>query len=433
MSGATATSGRPGPCRTAWSCLTGSIVAAVRGLAFFVLMLAGTGPLMAVVLLLALIVNRIGPNHPLNTQVASQLLVLTACTVPLTRWLTGLTRRLAGRWCGVPIAAPYRPPPGREELGLWLELRRRLRWLLTDPATWRDLLWLAVDTCGGWILAAGPAALVLYGLLGGVLPALGLQALPRTPDLGFNLAILTMKGHGAFPLGVVLAAAGLCVAPRLLRAYGGLARLMLAPTLAPQVAHLAQTRSDAIDTGAAEMRRIERDLHDGAQARLVAMGMTLDAAGQLIDDDTAAARALLPEARDSSAKALPSCGTWSAASTRRYWPTGAWPTRSPHLPWMPRCECSWPESCRPPAGAGGVGCLFRGQRAAGECVQARRRQQGLDRYPARARGCCRSASPTAVPAAATPAAALAWPGSSGASRRSTACSPCPARRAGPPW
>ena len=74
--------------------------------------------------------------------------------------------------------------------------------------------------------------------------------------------------------------------------------------LALRVRHLAETRSEAIDTGAAEMRRIERDLHDGAQARLVAMGMTLDAAGQLIDSNPAAARALLLEARDTSAKAL---------------------------------------------------------------------------------------------------------------------------------
>ncbi len=83
---------------------------------------------------------------------------------------------------------------------------------------------------------------------------------------------------------------------------------MLAPAgpaeLVQRVRHLAETRSEAIDTGAAEMRRIERDLHDGAQARLVAMGMTLDAAGQLIDSNPAAARALLLEARDTSARAL---------------------------------------------------------------------------------------------------------------------------------
>ena len=84
--------------------------------------------------------------------------------------------------------------------------------------------------------------------------------------------------------------------------------MLLAPAgqaeLTERVQHLALTRAEAIDTGAAEMRRIERDLHDGAQARLVAMGMTLDAAGQLIDDNPAAARALLLEARDASVRAL---------------------------------------------------------------------------------------------------------------------------------
>ncbi len=111
-----------------------------------------------------------------------------------------------------------------------------------------------------------------------------------------------------FFLGAVLIALGLWTAPWLLRACGAVARAMLAPAgraeLAVQVRHLAQTRAEAIDTGAAEMRRIERDLHDGAQARLVAMGMTLDAAGQILDSNPAAARALLIEARDASAKAL---------------------------------------------------------------------------------------------------------------------------------
>ena len=71
------------------------------------------------------------------------------------------------------------------------------------------------------------------------------------------------------------------IAPPLLQGYARLARLVLAPSaqaeLELRVAHLARTRS--LDTGAAELRRIERDLHDGAQARLVAMGLTLDAAG----------------------------------------------------------------------------------------------------------------------------------------------------------
>ena len=83
---------------------------------------------------------------------------------------------------------------------------------------------------------------------------------------------------------------------------------LLAPAgqaeLALRVRQLTETRTEALDTGAAEIRRIERDLHDGAQARLVAMGMTLDAAGQIIDTNPVAARALLVEARDASVKAL---------------------------------------------------------------------------------------------------------------------------------
>ena len=109
-------------------------------------------------------------------------------------------------------------------------------------------------------------------------------------------------------LGVAITLAGVAAAPLLLRGYGLLARMLLAPAgqaeLALRVRQLTQTRTEALDTGAAEIRRIERDLHDGAQARLVAMGMTLDAAGQIIDSNPDAARALVLEARDASVKAL---------------------------------------------------------------------------------------------------------------------------------
>jgi signal transduction histidine kinase len=201
------------------------------------------------------------------------------------RQLAGLTRRLSGQWCGVPIADPYLPRPGvgGEKVGLL----RRLTWRLTDQATWRDLLWALVNGCVGWVLAVLPAGLAVLGFLGLFAPYASLQV---------RL------------LAIVAAAFGLYAAPRLMRGYGILARSMLAPTrraeLALRVRHLAQTRTEALDTGSAEIRRIERDLHDGAQARLVAMGMTLDAAGQIIDTNPDAARALLYEARDASVKAL---------------------------------------------------------------------------------------------------------------------------------
>jgi signal transduction histidine kinase len=211
------------------------------------------------------------------------------------RVLARLTRRLAGEWCGVRIADPYRPArAGGREISV-----RGLGRRLADPASRRDVWWLAGNACGGWVLAVLPAGLIGAGLVGFVRvlthPQGGARSLSHSP------LMIIAAGSG-------LIALGLAVAPWMLAAYGQLARLMLGPAgqaeLTLRVAHLAETRSEAIDTGAAEMRRIERDLHDGAQARLVAMGMTLDAAGQLIDSNPAAARALLLEARDTSVKAL---------------------------------------------------------------------------------------------------------------------------------
>jgi signal transduction histidine kinase len=74
--------------------------------------------------------------------------------------------------------------------------------------------------------------------------------------------------------------------------------------LAGRVEQLTQTRAEAVDTAAAELRRVERDLHDGAQARLVAVGMNLRAAQKLITSSPEAASQLLAEAIDSSSRAL---------------------------------------------------------------------------------------------------------------------------------
>jgi signal transduction histidine kinase len=74
--------------------------------------------------------------------------------------------------------------------------------------------------------------------------------------------------------------------------------------LVGRVEQLTQTRAVAVDTAAAELRRVERDLHDGAQARLVALGMSLRAAERLMPTSPQAAMALVAEARESSSKAL---------------------------------------------------------------------------------------------------------------------------------
>ena len=67
---------------------------------------------------------------------------------------------------------------------------------------------------------------------------------------------------------------------------------------------LTETRADAVDHSAAELRRLERDLHDGAQARLVALSLSLGMADEMFDRDPDGARRLVGDARDTTDSAL---------------------------------------------------------------------------------------------------------------------------------
>jgi len=289
------------------------LLAEARGLALFALALVGLIPVAGLALGLDLLVNFGGAtvDNGLDRRLLGLVVMLAGAAV--VRWQAGLTRRLAGQWCGVAIAVPYRQVPPGAAAGPWQHRALRVRVVLADPATWRDLLWAVVNACGGWLLALFPALLTVGGvfvlLRGGL--GVGLASHPLAMPKPLPRGIPGPGNRGSVTLvlaGAALAVAGVWIAPHALRGYGRFAAALLGPTskaeLALQVRHLARTRSDAIDSGAAAMRRIERDLHDGAQARLVAMGMTLQVAEQLLDSDPAAARALLAEARTSSARAL---------------------------------------------------------------------------------------------------------------------------------
>ena len=270
----------------------------LRGLAFLGLALAEAGLILALAL-------------ELSFAVFVYPLLLIPPTLLAVRRLANVTRRLSGEWCRVQIPTPYRVYPEPDpRTGTWRRFGQASGRLLTEPATWRDLLWMIVDPTAGYVLAIIPAGLILNGLFGLVMPAVW----SPIADAGGNnwYAFIhvtgTLSAWLCVPLGVAFMALGLWLAPLFLRWYGRLAHSMLAPTkqaaLEQQVAHLSESRAEVVDTGAAEIRRIERDLHDGAQARLVAMGMTLSAAEQVLDQNPAAARALLLEARDASAQAL---------------------------------------------------------------------------------------------------------------------------------
>ena len=126
-------------------------------------------------------------------------------------------------------------------------------------------------------------------------------------SLSFGAVLVdnTTWAVGAGLEGGLMLALGLWLVPRTVIPH---ARVLLRPEpgadLAGRVEQLTQTRADAVDSAAAELRRVERDLHDGAQARLVALGMSLRAAEHLIPASPQAAVALVAEAREASSKAL---------------------------------------------------------------------------------------------------------------------------------
>lgn len=217
-------------------------------------------------------------------------------------------RLLAVTWSGIRIPVPYRPFPKDLRTGFTGQVERTTL-MLKDPATWRDLRWLLVDMTAGYVVASLATVLMIYPLEGFVLAA-GLWRV-FTDDrywYGFVPVDSQASGLAAAALGVAILATGVLVGDRLVRLHFVITRAMLAPTqeqeLARRVDRLTETRHEAVDTAASELRRIERDLHDGAQARLVAMGMNLGTVEALIEKDPAQAKKLLAMARESSAEAL---------------------------------------------------------------------------------------------------------------------------------
>jgi signal transduction histidine kinase len=185
---------------------------------------------------------------------------LLFATILTVRPIANLHRRHAGGLLGREVGSPYLRRPGGN-------LLIRLRGLLLDPATWRDLIWVALNGTVG-------LALCLVGLVEGTLGLL----------------------FWWLPPGMMV------------RVHAYLACALLAPnertSMAQRVQQLTESRAETVDSSAAELRRIERDLHDGAQARLVALGMSLGLAEEQLGSDPEAARALLAEARESSGVAL---------------------------------------------------------------------------------------------------------------------------------
>lgn len=146
----------------------------------------------------------------------------------------------------------------------------------------------------GYLAAAGLVAFGLYQLV-----AVAVFT-PRSSGTDWYDWLYGMTSRGT----VCGLAVGSVVAGLVLGRYTIVSDMCKRVTLASRVELLTQTRAEAVDAAAAELRRLERDLHDGAQARLVAIGLSLRALEKMIPLNPAAATALAVECRESSALAL---------------------------------------------------------------------------------------------------------------------------------
>ncbi|HEY3709987.1 MAG TPA: sensor histidine kinase [Amycolatopsis sp.] len=173
-------------------------------------------------------------------------------TTAFVRWSGDMERRWARKMLRTPLTSVERLPLEGQSL--------TRRWLtrLTDPTTWRDLSYLMI---------------------------------------AFPLAVAELPVAIA---SIVLLPMAIWVTPWLGWLHGNLAMSLLGPNrtkkLEEKAEHLQASRARGVDAAEAERRRIERDLHDGAQQRLVAVAMSLGRAKSKFDNDPDAVRDLIDEA-----------------------------------------------------------------------------------------------------------------------------------------
>lgn len=233
------------------------------------------------------------------------------------RGLSDRYRSRTARWTGTAISPP---DPLALDRSASERPRRRAAAVLGDEGFWHDLRWAWLEPWLGGLLVALPLALVEYGAFGALVQPFIWRLVGDGNWYVFIPVRSTPTMLAALALGLAFIAAGVRLAPVVLGLHARWSRRLLsAPRsteLARRVERLTDIRDESLDAQAAELRRIERDLHDGAQARLVALGMTLDEATRLLDadgaDDTGridgadieAARGLLLDVRETSARAL---------------------------------------------------------------------------------------------------------------------------------
>src|SRR5262245_42587563 len=220
----------------------------------------------------------------------------------VAHWLARVERSRVAALLGERLEDPV---PPLEAKGWWRRLVERAR----SRPRWREIAYLLLALPLGvfttvlalevWCLSAALLFLPLY-----------VNALP---DSAAKLGLFAAsQGLSTLALSVVGLAGIALAAPWLTRALARLdlavARWLLAPRrrdeLGEQVTRLETSRAAAVDSAEAERRRIERDLHDGAQQRLVALAMDLGTARERLETDPEGGRQLVAEAHEEAKAAL---------------------------------------------------------------------------------------------------------------------------------
>jgi signal transduction histidine kinase len=201
-------------------------------------------------------------------------LVLLVVVLTGVRRLAGFHRWLLGGLLGVRI------PPPQPDRRTGLAAARRV---LTSADSWRAVAYVLLNIPLSALIFVVHVGARFYGLAFLVFP-LWWWALPEPIGIGSAPVDTWPKAIGMSVVGIVVLWVATWLGGRLVALLVAAARALLGPApLSARVRALEETRGLAVADSAAALRRIERDLHDGAQARLVALAMSLTLAKDKLD------------------------------------------------------------------------------------------------------------------------------------------------------
>jgi signal transduction histidine kinase len=232
-------------------------------------------------------------------------LLLLIWSLRLAVLLGGLHRGLLARVLGVVVPAPPAFQPGT---GILNRVDRRLRYRPGWRAVWYALIKLPVAAVQAWAVS-----FVVCGLFDVSYPMGWLLFARRSSNPLTAIAPVPLSfGVDSWPatllaalFGLVVIGAGRWLAAGINAADRRLIAGLLGPrTMAERVSELERTRALAVDDSAAALRRVERDLHDGAQMRLAALALNLGMAQEKLRVDPETARELLDAAQRNATDAL---------------------------------------------------------------------------------------------------------------------------------